>query len=107
MEVRSMSINIEQVMEYLDTHPVGRHEGDFRSLLEIIHGIFAECYPVDSGQLREKYGRLDRILKQLPYDGEDAVNTLVCDLCYEHEQLGFEYGIVVGMQLMSEINALQ
>ena len=101
-----MSINIEQVMEYLDTHPVGLHEGDLRSLLAILHGIFAESNPVDSSQLRAKYGELDGILKHLTFEEADAVDTLVCGLCFEHEQLGFEYGILAGMQLMSEINAL-
>ena len=101
-----MSINIEQVMAYLDTHPVGLYEGDFRSLLEILHGIFAESSPVDSGQLRAKYGELEGFLKHLTFEEADTVNTLVCSLCFEHEQRGFEYGILAGMQLMSEINAL-
>lgn len=79
-----MSININQVMEYLDTHPLRLYKGDLRSLLELLHGIFAESNPVDSLRLREKYGSLDGIL----------------------EQLGFDYGLMAGMQLMSEINAL-
>ena len=101
-----MSININQVMEYLDTHPLRLYKGDLRSLLELLHGIFAESNPVDSLRLREKYESLDGILEQLAYDDADEVNALVCDLCFEHEQLGFDYGLMAGMQLMSEINAL-
>ena len=101
-----MSINIEQVMDYLDTHPVSRYEGDFQSLLEMIHYIFATCNPVDSREIQEKFSVLGDLLSPLSVEAENAVSSLVCDLCYDHEQTGFNYGVIVGMQLMSEINAL-
>lgn len=101
-----MSILISQVHDYLATHPVSRYEGDFDSLLEMLHYIYTTCNPVDSGKIREDFRKLGDILEPLSMEEENAVSSLICDLCYEHEQIAFYYGISVGMHLMTEINTL-
>lgn len=101
-----MSVSISQVYEYLDTHPVSRYEGDFQSLLEMIHYIYTTCNPVDNGKIRAELHQLGTILKPLSLEEDDAVSNLVSRLCYEYEQTAFYYGLTVGMHLMTEINAL-
>ena len=101
-----MSIRTSQVLEYLDQHPVSRYDGDFSSLLEMLHYIYTTCNPVDSESIRTDFQQLGDILTPLSFDDVNTVSSLVCDLCYEHEQIAFYHGISVGMHLMTEINAL-
>lgn len=101
-----MSIHTSQVLDYLDSHPVSRYEGDFQSLMEMLHYIYTTCNPVDSEKIRERFRHLEKILEPLSFDEENEVSNLVCSLCWEHEQIAFYHGMAVGMHLMTEINAL-
>lgn len=101
-----MSIHTKDVFEYLDTHPVSKYEGDFQSLLEMLHYIYTTCNPVDGERIREDIRQLGDILKPLPVEADNAVGDLVSDLCYEHQKTAFYYGMTVGMHLMTEVNAL-
>ena len=101
-----MSVYISKVYEYLDAHPVSRYEGDFQSLLEMLHYIYATCNPVDSEKIREALHQLAEISAPLSLEEDDAVSNLVSGLCYEHEQIAFYHGLVASMHLMKEINLL-
>ena len=101
-----MSIHTYQVFEYLDTHPVSLYEGDFPSLLEMLHYIYTTCNPVDRETIRESFRQLGDILQPLPVESDDTVSDLVSDLCYEYQRWGFYHGLTVGMHLMTEINGL-
>ena len=101
-----MSIHASQILDYLDTHPVSRYEGDFDSLLEMLHYIYTTCNPIDSRQIRQNFQQVDEILKKLTFEEADDINRIVCDLCYEFEQNAFICGLTAGMHLMTEINAL-
>lgn len=101
-----MSIHTNDVFDYLDAHPVSLYEGDFQSLLEMLHYIYTTCNPVDSQKIREDIKQLEDILKPLSFEDDNVVSNLVCDLCYEHEQIAFYHGLTVGMHLMTEINSL-
>ena len=101
-----MSIHTKDVYEYLDTHPVSLYEGDFQSLLEMLHYIYTTCNPIDSEKIRENIHQLSDILKPLSFEDNNTVTDLVIDLCSEHEQLAFYHGMTVGMNLMTEINGL-
>lgn len=101
-----MSIHIDEVLDYLDTHPIGCHEGSVKSLMEMLHEVYTMYNSIDSEELRGKFRELRPVLEQLPRDDGNRLFSLICDLCMEHEQLAFSHGIVVGMQLMSEIRVL-
>lgn len=101
-----MSIHTAQVFEYLDTHPVSRYEGDFQSLLEMLHYIYTTCNPIDNDRIHESFLQLGEILSVLSFDEQNALSAIVCDLCYEHEQSAFFHGLSVGMHLMTEVNCL-
>ena len=101
-----MSVHLSQVYEYLDTHPVSKYEGDFASLLEMLHYIYTTCNPVDSARIRQDLLQLAEILKPLSIEEDDAVSNLVSSLCYEHQQIAFYHGLTAGMYLMTEVNGL-
>lgn len=101
-----MSIHTSQVFEYLDAHPVCCYEGNFASLLEMLHHVYTTSNPVDSEEIHAEFQRLEHILKKLPLADRNAVFRTVSDLCFEYELHAFSHGLVVGMHLMTELNAL-
>lgn len=101
-----MSIHTNDVFEYLDTHPVSRYEGDFQSLLEMLHYIYTTCNPIDSEEIRESFRQLEDVFRELSFEDQNTVSAIVCDLCFAHEQTAFYHGLTVGMHLMTEINFL-
>ena len=101
-----MSVHINQVFEYLDTHPVSKYDGDFESLLEMLHHIYTTCNPVNNEEICHHIRQLEEIRKPLPVETDDIVSDLVNALCYDHQKAGFYYGLTAGMHLMTEINGL-
>ena len=73
-----MAIKIKDVLDYLDQHPICSECGDVKTLLEVIREVYVF------------------------YNGTEGDS-----LCREREQVAFEQGVVVGMQLMTEVNWVQ
>ena len=73
-----MAIRIHDVLDYLDHHPLCAECDDVKTLL---------------GRIREIY-----------VSHNNTAGEQVCAICAEREQAAFEQGIVVGMQLMTEVN---
>ena len=101
-----MAIHIHEVLDYLDVHPIGLHEGGVKSLMEMLHDIYVDYNEIDSEELRNLSRNLHHILSDLSKDAQSTVFDTVGALCAEHEVLAFSHGIVVGMQLMTEVNRL-
>lgn len=101
-----MAIHIDEVLDYLDVHPIGLHEGGMISLMEMLHDVYMEYNTIDSEELHNLFRNLHHILSGLSTDARNTVFDTVCALCAEHEVLAFSHGIVVGMQLMTEVNRL-
>ena len=101
-----MSIHTDQVYEYLDTHPVSLYEGDFQSLLGMLHYIYVTCNPIDSAAIRGQFSQLSDAMETLSLEEQDVLFGCACDLCWEHQKTAFSHGLTVGMHLMTEINGL-
>ena len=101
-----MSVHINEVLSYLDAHPIHSVEVGVESLLEMLHEVYTMYNSIDSEERRALFEKLRPIMESLPSGDRDALFSAVCDLCREHEQLAFSQGIVAGMQLMTEVNRL-
>lgn len=101
-----MSIHIDEVLDYLDAHPISGHNGDVESLLEMLHDAYCSYNSIDSDAIRGLFKKVDGVLEMLPSDAAEQLYSLVCDLCVEHEVLAFSHGIVVGMHFMTEVRTL-
>lgn len=101
-----MSIHVNEVLDYLDTHPVCQYAQGMDSLMEMLHEVYTMHNSIDSEKMRSLFGQLRPVLDMLPAKTADMLVSLVCDLCMEHEQLAFSQGVLVGMQLMTEVNRL-
>lgn len=98
-----MSIHIDEVLDYLDVHPIGGYGGGVESVLEMLHDIYCSYNSVDSDEIRGLFRKVDCLLEILPSDTAEQLYALICDLCVEHEVLAFSHGIVVGMCFMTEV----
>ena len=98
-----MSIHINELMDYLEAHPILCYDGSSQSLMEMLHDAYATYNFTDSAEIRGKFQEMRGLLGMLSNKDQDRFFNLVCDLCIEHEELAFSQGIVVGMHLMSEL----
>lgn len=101
-----MSIHIDEILNYLDSHPICCYNGNTQSLMEMLHDAYVEYNYTDSEEIRGLFRAYDHLLEILPRSSKDQLWTLCCELCREHEVLAFSHGIAVGMYLMTEVSRL-
>jgi len=101
-----MSVHINEVLDYLDIHPICCHNGTIYSLMDILLDVYKMHNRIDSQELRQLQHTLQHYIGTLPDADSKQVFRILSQLCMEHEQLAFSHGIVVGMHLMSEVNML-
>ena len=101
-----MSIHINQVLDYLDFHPVCQKADNMETLMELLHDVYTQYNSIDSEEIRDLFQKMRETLGALSAEDLDTLFFLVCQLCIKHEQLAFSHGVRVGMQLMSEVNTL-
>ena len=101
-----MSICLSQVYEYLAAHPVSNYSGDLSTLLGMLHYIYVTGNPVDNDRIRKALEQFENLTKKLTMNEADELFGAVSDLCWEHESLAFSHGLLAGMVLMTELNAL-
>lgn len=75
-----MSVSVNEMLDYLDTHPVRSHEGNATTLLKMLYQLYATF---------------------------NTQKPIPCEAGEIHgEELAFAQGIMVGMHLMTELNTL-
>jgi hypothetical protein len=101
-----MSIQSQQVYEYLDAHPIRSYDGTIDSLLNMLCSVYMESNPIENDDIRKFFDAVDSILSKLSLDDNNSVFNLIVDLCIAYERNSFIHGISLGMHLMTELNAL-
>ena len=101
-----MAVRIDQVLEYLDHHPVCYYADDVESMLGMLYDIYEKHNTVSSDKLDSCRQKLDIVLDSISDGDKTQCNKLINDICKEHEQLAFIHGVIVGLSLMSEIRTV-
>ena len=101
-----MAVRIDQLIEYLDSHPICYYADNVESLLGMLYDIYTKHNGINSNELRKLTQKLDVVLEKLPVDTRDGADRLVGEMCREHEQVAFVHGVVVGLCLMTEIRTV-
>ena len=101
-----MSVHIDEVLEYLDAHPIGCYSGGVKSLMEMLYEVYCEYNDVNSDEIRDLMSRYYDLVDGYPMEDEERLYTLISELCGKHEVIAFAHGILVGMNLMAEVNGL-
>lgn len=101
-----MNRYIENLKSFLAEQTPNYIYDDANSILELLCYCYMDSNPVDSAVIRYQFMEMDSILNRLSLAENDAIFSLVCNLCIAHERQAFRDGIQVGMQLFSELNEL-
>ena len=101
-----MSIKINQVLDYLDTHPICQQADNMESLLEMLSDIYLSHSNGNSTELYGLFARMRTCMAGLGQKEQDTLFDAVSDLCARHEVLAFSQGFLAGMLLMCEVHSL-
>lgn len=101
-----MSVHINEVLDYLDTHLVCRNADGMDSLLGMLCEAYMRFNNTDSEEIRYLFGDLGQMLDSFSVEEARRMLSTICDLCASHEVVAFSQGVLVGMQLMTEVNWL-
>lgn len=98
-----MAITIQQVLSYLDTHPLCASSQNLPSLLHTLCNIYNEYNPVEPPQIKAAFDHLDTILSKLSLSDNNQLFDTVIRLCIDYENTAFSHGMAVGVRLMAEL----
>lgn len=101
-----MSIQLSQVLDYLDAHPARHFDGSFESFLDLICSVYTESNPIETEKIRLKFSEIDAITESLSLQESDKLFDTVLSLCIEYERSAFSHGLLAGLLMMTELNAL-
>ena len=87
--------------KHITSHPLKL--GDGESVLALLYGSYEDLQGCSSGQIKEDFHELYRLLNGMPLRDMDKIIDPVCTLCRDHEQSGFIHGVQVGVRLAQEI----
>ena len=74
------------------------------SLLEMLFNIYTEFNGFDNQTIREDFNDLYTAMNGKTFREMDQIIYPVCTLCRDHEKIGFQEGIKVGIRLAQEVN---
>ena len=88
---------------YVETKTLNYHDGDEETLLEMLFNIYTELKGFDNQAIRKDFEALYTAINGKSLQEIDAVIYPVCDLCRDHQKVGFIEGVKVGFTLRSEL----
>lgn len=95
------SKDIENLLTYVLSQDINYGDGD--SFLTFIYESYLEYNnPVDE-RVTSDFNNLYKAMEGKTLKEIDKVIYVVCDLCRDHERLGFDAGIKLGMRLAQEL----
>ena len=101
-----MAVRIDQVLEYLDHHPVCYYADNVESLLGMLSDIYTRHNVISSAELDSLVKNLDAALETIPAGERMRCGDLVNVIRKEHEQQAFVHGVIVGLLLSTEIRSV-
>lgn len=95
------SKDIENLLTYVLSQDINYGDGD--SFLTFIYESYLEYNNPDDERVTSDFNNLYKAMEGKTLKEIDKVIYVVCDLCRDHERLGFESGIKLGMRLAQEL----
>jgi len=100
-----MSVHINEVLDYLEEHPIRCAKGEVTTVLEMLHDVYCE-HNIHNEEINAMYADLSRKVSFASDKEAEELYAWVAELCWEHEKIAFSHGILVGMHFMTEVNYL-
>ena len=101
-----MAITINQVLDYIDTHPLCFHDGDFASVLDMLRTVYMESNAADIMEIQADFSSLRSVSEKLSPEERELLFQNVRSLCLQYEKTAFAHGIAIGLYLHTELSTL-
>ena len=89
--------------QHIHIHPFHLSGTDAESVLELLYITYTETLGRDPEEIRQSFEKLGTHLEQLPLDENNAIFSIVCDLCNAYEKRAFMDAIKLGAYLVGEL----
>lgn len=89
--------------QHIYTHPFHLGGTDAASVLELLYIAYTETLGRDPEDIRQSFEKLGAHLEQLPLDENNAIFSIVCELCNTYEKRSFIDALKLGAYLMLEL----
>lgn len=89
--------------QYIHTHPFHLSGTDAESVLELLYITYTETLGRDPEEIRQSFEKLGTHLERLPLDENNAIFSIVCELCNAYEKRAFIDAVKLGAYLVTEL----
>lgn len=97
-----MKAFIATLKEYIASEKPKRRADGAESLLEMIYEVYTEFDGIENDAIRKDFDELYTAMNGKTLQEMDEIIDPVCTLCREHQKIGFEEGVRVGIKLAQE-----
>ena len=95
---------ITRLKAYIEATTPESEDHSPESLLEMLFNVYTEFNGFDNQIIREDFNDLYTAMNGKTLREMDQLIYPVCTLCRDHEKVGFQEGIKVGIRLALEVN---
>lgn len=88
---------------HLIEHPLDVENTDLQSVLQLLHTAYTEVQTDDPEPIKQAFRRLDECLEGVSLDTNNAVFSIVCQICSVGEERAFLDGVRIGAHLVKEL----
>lgn len=92
-----------RLAKYLSSHNFTLPEADNTTIIDLLYTTYVECLGRDTKEINCGFLALGDHLEQLPLNENNAIFSIVCELCGAYEQRAFKDGLQIGAHLMLEL----
>ena len=100
-------MKMNEFMTALQTHLANQqpnYPNNAESILEVLFDAYNESSGFDNAAIKADFEDLYHLMRGKPLKEIDEIIYAVCNLCRDHEKVGFIEGVKVGMSLVREQN---
>lgn len=99
-----MNINefAHALKSYVESQLSKSENGDAESLLELLFDAYVDFNGFDRETIRKDFHDLYAAMNGKTVQEMDEIIYPVCTLCWDHEKVGFQEGVKVGIRLAQE-----
>lgn len=93
----------QHLLESLQGKGFSLPDTDATSVVDLLYCTYNDCLGQDPQEIRDGFLALDHYLGPLPLDVNNAVFSIVCELCGAYEKRAFKDALQLGAYLMLEL----
>ena len=92
-----------RLVKYLSSHNFTLPEADNATIIDLLYSTYVDCLGRDTKEIQSGFLALGDHLEHLSLDENNAIFSIVCELCGAYEQRAFKDGLQLGAHLMLEL----